>query len=72
MDDPIVDVAKPASLLTRDETLSVAWIKIRAHCEQELIDLHQQLEGDLPIEKTAKLRGQIVQIRKLLALGFED
>ncbi len=63
---------EPLFALTAEELHSTAWLKIRSHYECELEKLRSKNDGDQPPEATAKLRGRIMEIKKLLALETKD
>lgn len=44
------------------------WAKLSHEYENRLVALQKELEGDLPENKTAKLRGRIAEVRRILAL----
>lgn len=48
------------------ELKSAVWIKIEAHLESRISSLHKELELDLDTARTAKIRGRIAEIRKIL------
>ncbi len=50
---------------------SDTWKKIKAHYEAELAKLRQQNDGELDAEKTARLRGRIFEIKRILDMDKE-
>ena len=60
-----------AELLTHDDRISPAWGKVRKHLESELDRLRRYNDRRHDIEETAWTRGQIEQIKAVLALGQE-
>ncbi len=60
--------------LTSQEKNSPLWAKIKEHYDEELTKLRQKNDGDiikLSEIETAELRGQIRQVKMLLALEKE-
>lgn len=55
--------------LTDSERMSTLWIKIREHLNDRLEKARSQLEGNLPIDETNRVRGRIVEIKELLRVG---
>lgn len=53
-------------LLTSGERLSSIWIKVRQHLESRLNAAQRQLESNLPIDETNRVRGRIIELRALL------
>lgn len=53
-------------MLSHEERLSSVWKKLKAHLEERREFVRAQLEADLDVVETAKLRGRIAQIRELL------
>lgn len=58
--------------LTKDERQSALWQKISAYLEDNLQRLRIKNDGDKSPEETAKLRGQIVAVKKFLAMGEDE
>lgn len=56
--------------LTDGEKISPAWLKIEDYLKQRLQILHAALESDLAPESTAKIRGQIVEVKSLRAMAI--
>jgi hypothetical protein len=46
------------------------WKKLKAHMEARQLSLRKRLEGDLGEVETAKVRGQLVEIKLFLALDI--
>jgi hypothetical protein len=44
------------------------WKKLKAHMEARQLTLRKRLEGDLNEVETAKVRGQLIEIKLFLAL----
>lgn len=55
--------------LTQEELNSPTWKKVREYAQEELAQHRTNLEADATPEKTAKLRGSIKSLIRLLALG---
>ncbi len=58
-------------ILTEGDKMSSAWAKVQKYMDQRLAYLVSQLEGDKDPLQTAKLRGNIAELRALQALGKE-
>lgn len=59
-------------ILTKEERLSSAWLKIRAVLEERLSGLRMQNDGDKNATDTANLRGRISEIKRILTEFGED
>jgi hypothetical protein len=59
---------KPAALISEHERSSALWQKIRKHLEARRELLRAKNDGDLDERKTARLRGQIRELKNLMAL----
>ena len=57
------------SILTPRELQDPVWLKLKAYYELRLVDLKKQNDADLPQDQTAKLRGRIAEVKKLLDIG---
>ena len=68
-DDPLMLQFR---LLDLNDRQSPTWRKLRDHFEQRLQELREKNDNDLGELATAKLRGQLAEIRYLLALGDQD
>lgn len=55
-------------VLTKTDLQSDAWKRLKAHLLEKLDDLHKRNELSLDEQSTAKLRGQISEIRYILNL----
>ncbi len=55
--------------LTDGEKASPAWLKIERFLDQRLKNLHSALESDLSPEVTAKVRGQITEVKALKSMA---
>lgn len=58
-------------VLTRAELQGPVWKKLEKHMQDRLDAHRQKNDGDLPTEKTAKLRGQIAELKALLNIARE-
>ena len=54
--------------LTNSDLLSPTWAKLRKHLQGRVEALRNELEQDLPEEKTAKVRGRLAEVMSLLSL----
>lgn len=54
--------------LTESDRLSPTWTRLKKHLQGRLEALHNELEQDLPEEKTAKVRGRLAEVKSLLSL----
>jgi hypothetical protein len=54
--------------LGKADRVSSTWNALKKHLEQRLEVLRAQNDGDLTPEKTAKLRGQIAEVKRILGL----
>lgn len=54
--------------LSPDDLYSTTWLKISAHYTARLARLRKKNDQQLTPEQTAKLRGEIAEVRNLLAL----
>lgn len=52
----------------RSDFESPTWRRLRAHLLAELDSLREQNDGNLPPDKTAFLRGQIMRVKSILDL----
>lgn len=59
----------PALILAPSDLKSETWAKLVSHMERRLQTLREQNDGQLDGDKTARLRGQIAEVKGLLALG---
>lgn len=57
--------------LTEEERSSPLWARLKAECETRLFKLRTSNDNDLGEIQTAKLRGQIMEIRRFLDMGTE-
>lgn len=57
--------------ISPQDKLSPLWRDLRAHLSTRLETLRAQNDGDLNPVDTAKKRGQITEIKALLAIGEE-
>lgn len=57
--------------LTPTEKTSAAWTRISAHVESRLASLRMQNDGPLDDIKTAHLRGQIAELKRVQAWANE-
>lgn len=56
-------------ILTEGDKLSPLWAKLQTYMDQRVVMLIGQLEGDKDPIQTAKLRGNIAELRALQSLG---
>lgn len=56
-------------ILTIEEKRSPLWRKLKEYCENRLIDLRNENDGDRPELETAKIRGRIAEAKLLISLG---
>lgn len=54
--------------LAKAYRVSSTWNALKKHLEQRLEVLRTQNDGDLNPEKTAKTRGQIAEVKRILSL----
>lgn len=70
MSDPVKPVEhfkfKPSDLV------SDTWARLKQHLLERQTSLRQQLEGDLNEGDTAKLRGRLAEVKRLLDLGKDN
>lgn len=57
--------------LGKADRVSSTWNALKKHLEQRLEVLRAQNDGDLNPEKTAKTRGQIAEVKRILSLDKE-
>lgn len=55
--------------LTTLELQSAVWLKLRDHLNETLLSLRTQNDGDLDMIATSRLRGRVLAIKAILALG---
>jgi hypothetical protein len=55
--------------LTYEERHSALWVKLAEHLEARLDLLRAKNDNPIPAEETSRLRGQIREVKSLLALG---
>lgn len=60
---------KSLVLLTPTEQGSSTWQKIQAHLRERIASLREKNDGALSLEETSRVRGQIAEVKALLALG---
>lgn len=58
--------------LTATDMGSSVWDKLRRHMESRLLALRIRNDADLDLVDTAKVRGEIKNLKNLLALGTPD
>lgn len=58
--------------LEEHDIRSATWTKIQRHYTARLEELRTKLEGNMPHDHAMKLRGQITEIRHLLALARNE
>lgn len=59
-------------ILTEQEILSPLWAKLKEHYQARLDSLRLQNDTDKTMEATAKLRGRIAEVKKLITLDSAD
>lgn len=59
-------------LLDEFERRSALWLKIAAGAETRLAILRERNDRRLTAEETARLRGQIAEVKYLISLGAEQ
>lgn len=59
-------------ILTEIERNSPLWLKIRAECESRLAHLRVSNDKDMSESDTAKHRGRIAEIKRVIDLGKEE
>jgi len=57
------------NLLTPGDRLSPAWIKLQQYYAERLETLRSKNDNALTADETARLRGQIAEVKALLAFG---
>lgn len=55
-------------ILTAEDKSSSLWKRLRDQLEQRLSELRAKNDGALDANDTAKLRGQIAEVKRLLSL----
>lgn len=58
--------------LEQNDIQSSTWGKLERHYTARLEELRTKLENDMPHDHTVKLRGQIREVRSLLALARKE
>lgn len=58
--------------LTEHDKQSSTWIKLKAHIEGEIDILRQRNDADSDAVATAKLRGRIFELKRILSLATSD
>ncbi len=58
--------------LSEQERTSVLWGKLMAHYRERLAKLRSQNDGELSVDRTAKLRGQIAEVKAFLHLDEDQ
>lgn len=54
--------------LNQNDFASVTWQKLRLHWESRLEVLRKRNDSSLPPDETARIRGQIAELKAMLAL----
>lgn len=62
---------KPQFFLTEHEKKNPVWIKLVEHWNERLLSLRKQNDSEKPEASTAKLRGQIAEVKAMLELNNE-
>jgi hypothetical protein len=71
MSQPI-NAPKPPFKLGQAERTSSTWMQLSQHLTDRLATLRSENDGDLSPEQTAKKRGQIAEIKAMLALAKDN
>ena len=58
--------------LTEFDKQSATWTKLKAHIESEIDILRQRNDADSDPIATAKLRGRIFELKRMLSLATSD
>lgn len=58
--------------LSSGERLSPIWVKFRTHCEERLESARRQLESNLTLDETNRVRGRIIELRAILKADQDD
>ena len=58
--------------LSYSDKQSATWVKVEKYIESEIDSLRQRNDSDIDAVATARLRGQILGLKKILALAAED
>lgn len=59
-------------LLDSNDRQSPTWRKLKTYMESRLIELRLKNDNDMSEISTAKLRGSLMELKNLLALGDQD
>ena len=54
--------------LSEADKVSPTWLRIKKHLQARVEALRNELEQDLPEERTAKVRGRLAEVKSLLSL----
>lgn len=65
------DIIQPR-LLDSNDRQSPTWRKLKTYLESRLHELRLKNDNDMSDISTAKLRGSLMELRNLLALGDQD
>jgi hypothetical protein len=57
--------------LTAEDLMSGTWRRLQKHLNERLAMLRMRNDSEMSDHETAKVRGQIAEIKALLALGRE-
>ena len=55
--------------LSEGERMSALWRKLEQHLTDRLATLRARNDGNLPPDETAKVRGQIAEVKSFLDIG---
>jgi hypothetical protein len=55
-------------ILNATEAQSPLWLKIKAHLEERLVEARLSNDGEHDVVKTARLRGRIAELKRIMAL----
>lgn len=61
----------PEPVLTDGDRQGPTWMRLKKHYEERLATLRTQNDAALAAEKTAELRGQIKEVKRLLKLDSD-
>ncbi|MEK9796293.1 MAG: hypothetical protein VW713_06045 [Alphaproteobacteria bacterium] len=54
--------------LSDSDKTSPTWLRIKKHLQARVEALRNELEQDLPEDRTAKVRGRLAEVRALLSV----
>lgn len=62
----------PEFKLSPGDRVQPLWAKLKAHLEERLAKARERNDADLTPDQTAKIRGEISCLKRLLALGQDE